>query len=86
MVTTGNIMTVLEPLTPQKAVEMYIADRKPDRANATPDIHRRYLKYFVDWREAEEIDNLNSASGRALHRFRQVRECLQGVEKRNYPT
>ncbi|WP_049923916.1 tyrosine-type recombinase/integrase [Halopiger djelfimassiliensis] len=61
----------LEPLDPSEALELYIADRQTDGASeATLRSHRSRLGHFLDWCEAEDIDNLNDLTGRDLQRYK----------------
>jgi integrase len=64
----------LEPLDPRTAKEMYLDDRRNEVSDATLQAHHYRLKQFVQWCENEEIQNLNTLSGRDLHRFRVKRK------------
>jgi hypothetical protein len=59
----------LEPITPEDAVEMYLEDRQRDCSAATVKGHRSRLGFFVEWCEAQEIENMNNLSARDLHDF-----------------
>lgn len=64
----------LEPLDPRTAKEMYLDDRRNAVSDATLQAHHYRLKQFVQWCESEDIENLNTLSGRDLHRFRVKRQ------------
>jgi site-specific recombinase XerD len=60
----------LEPIDPETAVELYLADREAEVAKATLYSHSSRLGHFVRWCDEENIDNLNELSGRSLHAYR----------------
>lgn len=61
----------LEPIEPERALKLYIADRENNVSQATIYSHRSRLGHFVRWCNDEaEITNLNEVSGRQLHEFR----------------
>jgi site-specific recombinase XerD len=60
----------LEPIDPQKAVELYLTDREPELRETTLKSHRSRLRYLVEWCDQEGITNLNELTGRRLHEFR----------------
>jgi site-specific recombinase XerD len=60
----------LEPITPEKAVEMYLTDRQSEVADSTICSHRSRLKPFLRWCNKEDIDNLNELTGRRLQEYR----------------
>ena len=60
----------LEPLGPTEAVELYLADRESELAQATLYAHSSRLGHFIRWCDEQEIDNLNELTGRKLHRYR----------------
>jgi site-specific recombinase XerD len=61
----------LEPIDPEHALELYIADRENNVSQATIYSHRSRLGHFIRWCNKEaEITNLNELSGRQLHEFR----------------
>lgn len=60
----------LEPIEPDRAPELYIADRENSVSQATIYSHRSRLGHFVRWCDDEGITNLNELSGRQLHEFR----------------
>lgn len=60
----------LEPITPEKAVEMYLADKENELAQATHYSHTSRLGHFVRWADEQDIENLNNLTGRDLHEYR----------------
>lgn len=60
----------LEPIEPDHALELYIADRENSVTQATIYSHRSRLGHFIRWCDDEGITNLNELSGRQLHEFR----------------
>lgn len=60
----------LEPIAPERALELYIADRENSVTQATIYSHHLRLGHFIRWCDHEEITNLNDLSGRQLHEFR----------------
>jgi site-specific recombinase XerD len=60
----------LEPIDPETALELYIADRENELTEATIYSHRSRLGHFVRWCDEQSIDNLNDLTGRQLHRYR----------------
>ena len=60
----------LEPIDPETAVELYIAEKETELAKASIRSHRSRLGHFVRWCAEREIDNLNDLTGRKLHEFR----------------
>jgi site-specific recombinase XerD len=60
----------LEPIDPETAVEWYLEDRSNELAKSSLKPHEYQLAHFIRWCEKEGIENLNSLTGRLLHRFR----------------
>lgn len=64
-------MTIeLEPISPEDAVELYLADKESDFAAATQRSHQSRLQYFVQWCHLEDFTNLNDLTGRDLQQYR----------------
>ncbi|QFU82597.1 tyrosine-type recombinase/integrase [Natronorubrum aibiense] len=63
----------LEPIAPDEAVSLYLQDRENELANGTIKSYRHKLTRFVEWCDQEEIENLNTLSGRDILRFKQSR-------------
>jgi len=60
----------LEPIDPETALELYLADRENELTEATIYSHRSRLGHFVRWCDEQNLDNLNELTGRQLHRYR----------------
>jgi len=63
-------MSELEPLKPEKGVELYLRHRADELAESSLNAHRLRLKHFVRWCDEENIDNVNELTGRRLHEYR----------------
>lgn len=63
-------MPELEPLEPERGVELYLKHREDELAESSLNAHRLRLKHFVRWCDEEGIDNLNELTGRRLHEYR----------------
>jgi site-specific recombinase XerD len=64
----------LEPIRPAEAKEMYLSQRESEVSKSTIQAHHYRLKHFVRWcEEVQEIENLNSLSGRDLQRYKMWR-------------
>lgn len=60
----------LDPIDPETALELYLADRENEVTQATLYSHRSRLGYLVRWCEQEDIANLNELTGRQLQQYR----------------
>ena len=60
----------LEPTTPAKAVEWYLAEREPEVSEKTLQNQRYRLEQFLAFCSDHEIDGMNRLTGRDIHRFR----------------
>jgi len=60
----------LEPIEPERAVELYLEDKARECQQATVRSHRSRLGFFVDWCDKHGVDNLNELSARDIHEFR----------------
>lgn len=60
----------LEPIQPNRAVELYLEDKARECQQATVRSHRSRLGFFVDWCDEQGIENLNDLSARDVHEFR----------------
>lgn len=67
-------MTDLESITPAKAKEMYLAQRRDEVAESTLQAHHYRLKPFVRWCESTDLTNLNELTARGLHEYRLYRK------------
>jgi site-specific recombinase XerD len=67
-------MTDLEPISPAEAKQMYLQQRKAEVSESTIQAHHYRLNHFVRWCEnVENLENLNTLSGRDLQRFKMWR-------------
>lgn len=62
--------TELEPIDPETAVELYLADREAELASETHYTHGCRLGFFADWCRDRGIDNPNELTGRNLKEYR----------------
>jgi integrase len=60
----------LEPITPHKAVEMYLKRQKDEYADSTLKSTRHRLASFVQFCDEEGIEDLSNLSGRDLFKYR----------------
>ena len=60
----------LEPIDPDTAFELYIAEKETSVADATLAAHRSRLGFLLEWCEERDIENLNNLTGRRLQEFR----------------
>ncbi|WP_233738190.1 tyrosine-type recombinase/integrase [Halocatena pleomorpha] len=60
----------LEPIDPETALDLYLADRETEVSQATLYSHSSHLGHFLRWCDQEHIENLNDLSGRQLHLYR----------------
>lgn len=68
-----EISMTLEPLHPDRGVTLYLSQRETEVTQETLQSHEYRLKHFVRWCDQEEIENLNSLTGRLLHEYRMWR-------------
>ena len=68
----------LQPLGPAEAMELYLDHREPELSEKSLENHRYRIRSFVSFCEEEEIENLNSLTGRDLHKFRVWRRNGEG--------
>jgi integrase len=64
----------LEPIEPDRAVELYLSQKTDDVSDRTVQAHEYRLKHFLRWCRTEEIENLNELTGRSLFEFREWRK------------
>jgi len=60
----------LEPLSPEDGVDRFLQHREPSVRKSTLQNARTRLRYFLEWCEQANVDNLNTLSGRKLQRYR----------------
>ncbi|WP_254832083.1 tyrosine-type recombinase/integrase [Haloglomus salinum] len=67
-------MSGLDPIAPAEAKQMYLQQRKQEVSESTIQAHHYRLKHFVRWCEnVENVENLNTLSGRDLQRYKMWR-------------
>jgi len=69
----------LEPIRPNRAVKMYLADRQPELSQATIYSHRSRLSHFTRLCEQEGIEVMRTLSGLNLHEYRLWRREDGGI-------
>ncbi|WP_115864986.1 tyrosine-type recombinase/integrase [Halorussus litoreus] len=60
----------LEPIEPETALELYLADKENELAKASLKAHKYRLNHFIRWCDEQDIENLNTLRGRQLHQYR----------------
>lgn len=60
----------LEPITPERAIELYLSQRETEVTQATLYSHKSRLGHFVRWCNEQGIENLNTITGRKLYEYR----------------
>lgn len=60
----------LEPTSPEKALELYLQERRTEAADSTVKAHKYRLGHFVRWCDKEDLENINELTGRLLHEYR----------------
>ncbi|MFB6198795.1 MAG: tyrosine-type recombinase/integrase [Halobacteriaceae archaeon] len=60
----------LEPIDPETALELYLADKQNELAEASLTGKKYRLQHFVRWCHEQGIENLNNLTGRQLHEYR----------------
>ena len=73
--------TTLEPLTPEEAKNRYLRDIADDMADGTIRTRKYKLQHFVRWCNEQDIDNLNSLSGRELDDYKHWRKMDGNLKK-----
>lgn len=60
----------LESIEPDTALELYLADKDNELADASLKAHKYRLGHFTRWCDQQDIENLNELGGRQLQRYR----------------
>lgn len=76
----------LDPIDPETASELYIADRKAALADATVAAHRSRIGFFTEWCAERDIENLNELTGRKLQEYRLWRRRAGDLTKASEKT
>ena len=76
----------LEPIDPETALELYIAEKETSVADATVTSHESRLGFLIRWCEERDIENLNNLTGRRLQEFRLWRRNVGNLTKASEKT
>ncbi|WP_312911345.1 tyrosine-type recombinase/integrase [Natronosalvus caseinilyticus] len=76
----------LEPIDPETALELYLAERETECSEATIYSHRMRLGFFLRWCGKRDIENLNTLTGRRLHEYRLWRRNVGDLSKTSEKT
>ena len=60
----------LEPITPEKAEEIYLKERREDASYETYETIEKGVDLFVEWCNEVEIENMNEINGRQLTEYK----------------
>ena len=71
----------LEPIDPETALELYIAEKETPVADSTMASHESRLRFLLRWCEERDIENLNELTGRRLQEFRLWRRNVGDLTK-----
>lgn len=63
-------MSNLQPITPERALEMYVEGRRDELSEHTLSAQVYRLEAFTQWCEEEDVENLNELNGRDLYAYR----------------
>jgi integrase len=76
----------LEPIDPETAFELYIAEKETSVADATVVSHKSRLRFLLRWCEERDIENLNNLTGRKLQEYRLWRRNVGDLTKASEKT
>jgi integrase len=71
----------LEPIDPETALELYLAEKESAVSDAALYSHKSRLGFFLDWFEERKIENLNELTGRRLHEYKLWRRNVGDLTK-----
>lgn len=60
----------LEPLAPARAKSLYIKSRKDELAERSLELHDKHVGSFVEFCDANAIENMNEVTARTVHEYR----------------
>ncbi|MBX0287541.1 tyrosine-type recombinase/integrase [Halomicroarcula sp. F28] len=60
----------LQPISPDEAKRMYLEEKSSEASQSTVQAHDYRLRHFVRWCDEEDIENLNTLTGRDLHKYK----------------
>lgn len=64
---------MLESMSPEEAVNEYLADKRPEVTDSTYSNHKHRLKMFLLWCDENGLEDMNNIRGRHLHEFKKWR-------------
>ena len=64
---------MLEPITPEDAVESYLADKELELEDSSLRNHRYRLQRFLEWAGECGLEDMNEITGRKLNEYKQWR-------------
>lgn len=73
--------TNLEPIDPETALELSLAEKETEVAAATLYPRRSRLGFFPDWCDEREIENRTDLTGRRLREYRLWRRTVGDLTK-----
>ena len=73
LVTTGDVKTMLEALSPADAVEQYLNHRRTEISDSSLQSQEYRLTRFLEWCEETDLQNMNDVTGRRIHEYTQWR-------------
>lgn len=68
-------------MTPKRAVERYLKERKPEVAESTYRNHKYVLKRFVEWTDKAGIEEISEIDGLHIHDFKIHRRENGGINE-----
>ena len=68
-------------MQPERAVERYLKERKPEVSESTHRNHKYALKRFVEWTEQADIENISELDGLHIHDFKIHRRENGGINE-----
>jgi site-specific recombinase XerD len=78
-------MSELDPLGPQDGLTLYLQSRENELADATYRTHKGRLSDFINWCEQNNIENLNTLTGRKIQRYRIAKtEDMKPITVKSY--
>lgn len=64
---------MLEPISPEEAVEQYLEHRQTDLSELSLQNHGYRLNRFLEWCEKAGVEDMNRVTGRTIHEYKVVR-------------
>ena len=64
---------MLNAISPSEAVSEYLSDKRPEVTDSTYANHKHRLRVFLQWCEANDLEDMNEIQARDLHAFKQWR-------------